>query len=113
VSHVINYDLPREPESYVHRIGRTGRAGAKGLALSFAHRGERGLVAQIEGFTGKRIATHVIPGFEPKARAQSDPRADNKTGKPRRAGGQPARGNSRWRDAGGKDGNRAGRGWSR
>jgi superfamily II DNA/RNA helicase len=113
VSHVINYDLPREPESYVHRIGRTGRAGAKGLALSFAHRGERGLLARIEGFTGQRIAAHVIPGFEPKARPQGDPRAGGKAGKPRRPAGQPGRGNARWRDAGGREGNRAGRGRGR
>jgi superfamily II DNA/RNA helicase len=84
VSHVINYDLPREPENYVHRIGRTGRAGAKGLALSFAHRGERGLLARIERFTGQRIAAHVIPGFEPRARPQVDRRGGDKTGKPRR-----------------------------
>jgi superfamily II DNA/RNA helicase len=75
ISHVINYDLPRDAESYVHRIGRTGRAGAKGLALSFAHRGERGLLARIEGFTGQRIAAHVVPGFEPKPRPQGDARS--------------------------------------
>jgi superfamily II DNA/RNA helicase len=74
ISHVINYDLPRDVESYVHRIGRTGRAGAKGLALSFAHRGERGLLARIEGFTGQRIDAHVVPGFEPKARMPQDAR---------------------------------------
>ena len=74
ISHVINYDLPRDVESYVHRIGRTGRAGAKGLALSFAHRGERALLARIEGFTGQRIDAHVVPGFEPKARVQDDAR---------------------------------------
>ncbi|HET6423055.1 MAG TPA: DEAD/DEAH box helicase, partial [Planctomycetaceae bacterium] len=48
VSHVINYDLPIEPETYVHRIGRTGRAGAKGLALSFCDETERGLLRAIE-----------------------------------------------------------------
>jgi superfamily II DNA/RNA helicase len=113
VSHVINYDLPRQPESYVHRIGRTGRAGAKGLALSFAHRGERGLLARIEGFTGQRIAPHVVPGFEPKVRTQSDPRADSRRGKPSRPTTQPSRGNGRWRDARGQEGTRGGRGWSR
>jgi superfamily II DNA/RNA helicase len=81
VSHVINYDLPRDVESYVHRIGRTGRAGAKGLALSFAHRGERGLLARIEGFTGQRIAAHVVPGFEPKARPQGDARGARDDGR--------------------------------
>ena len=90
VSHVINYDLPRAPENYVHRIGRTGRAGAKGLALSFAHRAERGLLARIEGFTGQRIALHVVPGFEPRVRTQSsEPRRFNDRPKSR-TGGKPA-----------------------
>jgi len=71
VSHVINYDLPREPEAYVHRIGRTGRAGAKGLALSFAGRAERGMLARIERFTGQRLEAHVVPGFEPKPRGET------------------------------------------
>jgi superfamily II DNA/RNA helicase len=90
VSHVINYDLPRAPENYVHRIGRTGRAGAKGLVLSFAHRAERGLLARIEGFTGQRIALHVVPGFEPRVRTQSaEPRRFNDRPKSR-ADGKPA-----------------------
>jgi superfamily II DNA/RNA helicase len=113
VSHVINYDLPRQPESYVHRIGRTGRAGAKGLALSFAHRGERGLLARIEGFTGQRIAPHVVPGFEPKARPQYEPRGDNRRGKPSRPTTHTDRGNGRGRDARGQESSRSGRGWSR
>jgi ATP-dependent RNA helicase RhlE len=55
VSHVINYDLPIEPETYVHRIGRTGRAGAKGLALSFCDETERGLLRAIERLTRKPL----------------------------------------------------------
>jgi superfamily II DNA/RNA helicase len=113
VSHVINYDLPRQPESYVHRIGRTGRAGAKGLALSFAHRGERGLLARIEGFTGQRIAPHVVPGFEPKARPQYEPRGDTRRGKPSRPTTHANRGTGRGREARGQEGSRGGRGWSR
>ena len=46
VTHVINFDLPNEPESYVHRIGRTARAGASGTALSFCDTEERGLPAR-------------------------------------------------------------------
>jgi superfamily II DNA/RNA helicase len=113
VSHVINYDLPRQPESYVHRIGRTGRAGAKGLALSFAHRGERGLLARIEGFTGQRIAPHVVPGFEPKARPQYEPRGDNRRGKPSRPTTHTDRGSGRGRDGRGQESSRGGRRWSR
>ncbi|HMO16307.1 MAG TPA: DEAD/DEAH box helicase [Pirellulaceae bacterium] len=55
VTHVINFDLPNEPESYVHRIGRTGRAGAKGIAVSFCSSAERGDLRAIEKLIGKRV----------------------------------------------------------
>lgn len=66
VSHVINFDLPTNAEDYVHRIGRTGRAGTKGIALSFAATKDVRLVRQIEQFTGQKITPHVIPGMKPK-----------------------------------------------
>jgi len=113
ISHVINYDLPRAPENYVHRIGRTGRAGAKGLALSFAHRAERGLLARIESFTGQRIAPHVVPGLEPRARPPSEPRRFDDRPKGRRTGGQPGRANGRPQSATAREGERGRRGWSR
>ncbi|MBX3356381.1 MAG: DEAD/DEAH box helicase [Phycisphaeraceae bacterium] len=55
VSHVFNFDLPFEPEAYVHRIGRTGRAGAEGEAIAFCGRDERGLLRQIEKLIGTPI----------------------------------------------------------
>ncbi len=55
ISHVIQYDLPNEPETYVHRIGRTGRAGAEGIALSFCDDSERSYLKSIERLTGQRI----------------------------------------------------------
>ncbi|MCJ7445157.1 MAG: DEAD/DEAH box helicase [Methanotrichaceae archaeon] len=55
ISHVINYDLPNEPESYVHRIGRTGRAGANGIAYSFCAADERGILRSIERLTQMKI----------------------------------------------------------
>jgi len=55
VSHVINYDLPSEPESYVHRIGRTGRAGKGGIAISFCSNAEGADLRTIEGFIGKTL----------------------------------------------------------
>jgi ATP-dependent RNA helicase RhlE len=55
ISHVINYDLPNEPESYVHRIGRTGRAGASGIAYSFCAADERNFLRGIERFTHMKI----------------------------------------------------------
>jgi ATP-dependent RNA helicase RhlE len=55
ISHVINYDLPAEPESYVHRIGRTARAGANGVAISFCDASERGTLRAIERMSGTSI----------------------------------------------------------
>ncbi len=66
ITHVINFDLPSSVEDYVHRIGRTGRAGGKGIALSFAAAKDARLVKQIEQFTGHKMAVHVIPGMEPR-----------------------------------------------
>ena len=68
ISHVINFDLPTGVEDYVHRIGRTGRAGAKGLALSFAAPKDMHFVKRIEQFTGQKIELHTIPGLEPKSK---------------------------------------------
>jgi superfamily II DNA/RNA helicase len=68
VSHVINFDLPRQAGDYVHRIGRTGRAGAAGIAVSLANHAERDTLRRIERFTGSAIAAHVIPGLEPRRR---------------------------------------------
>ena len=64
VSHVINYEIPDVPESYVHRIGRTGRAGARGIALSFCAPDERGSLRDIEKLTRRPIpvATHRAGG---------------------------------------------------
>lgn len=66
ITHVINFDLPMSAEDYVHRIGRTGRAGATGIALSFAAHRDLRVVQQIEKFTGKKMKPTVIPGMEPK-----------------------------------------------
>jgi superfamily II DNA/RNA helicase len=71
VTHVINFDLPRQAENYVHRIGRTGRAGAAGIAVSLANPTERGTLRQIERYTGASIPAHVIPGLEPRPRNQN------------------------------------------
>jgi len=61
ISHVFNFDLPMEPEAYVHRIGRTGRAGATGIAISFCDREERDLLRQVERFTKAQIPTFPLP----------------------------------------------------
>ena len=73
ISHVINFDLPRQAGDYVHRIGRTGRAGATGIAVSIANHAERGALRQIERFTGAAIPALEIPGLEPRFRAPRSP----------------------------------------
>lgn len=72
ITHVINYDLPKFAEDYVHRIGRTGRAGATGVAISFASNMDRHLLRKIEQYTGNRIQPMVIEGFEPKRQVKMD-----------------------------------------
>ncbi len=64
VTHVINYELPADAESYVHRIGRTARAGASGIALSFCDSSERGQLKSIERLTNQRIAVISTPANE-------------------------------------------------
>ena len=64
VTHVINYELPADAESYVHRIGRTARAGASGIALSFCDSSERGQLKSIERLTNQRIAVVSTPANE-------------------------------------------------
>jgi ATP-dependent RNA helicase RhlE len=72
ISHVINFDLPAEPESYVHRIGRTARAGAAGVAISFCDPAERSTLRVIERLTGAKLA---VIGDEPQQVPQQQKRA--------------------------------------
>ncbi len=66
ITHVFNYDLPKFPEDYVHRIGRTGRAGRNGTAISLVNHAESMNVKRIERFTKQLIPVEIIEGFEPK-----------------------------------------------
>ncbi len=77
ISHVINYDLPTQAEDYVHRIGRTGRAGRNGVAISFANVRDHHMVRSIERFTTQKIEVTAILGLEPKMRAFSKPAPRN------------------------------------
>ena len=63
ISHVINYDIPRDAEDYVHRVGRTGRAGASGDAITFVSGEDREMLRKIERFTGKRFTAAPYEGF--------------------------------------------------
>ncbi len=119
VSHVINYDLPNIPETYVHRIGRTARAGAAGVAISFCSGEERPFLKSIEKLTQQRIAVmannagELTPVYMPEAdKSYRDDSALNH-GESRRAGGgegkpgqgkrkQHRKGQNRGPDQGGK-----------
>ncbi|MFT5102888.1 MAG: ATP-dependent RNA helicase RhlE [Candidatus Latescibacterota bacterium] len=78
--HVINYELPNIPEDYVHRIGRTGRAGASGEAISIVSVDENEYVRAIEKLLGERLESEIIPGFEPTDSLKDvlDKKAENK-----------------------------------
>jgi ATP-dependent RNA helicase RhlE len=71
--HVVNYELPNVPEDYVHRIGRTGRAGASGEAISLVCVDEHVYLRDIEKLIKRDIAQEVIPGFEPDRNAKAQP----------------------------------------
>lgn len=87
ITHVFNYDLPKFPEDYVHRIGRTGRAGRNGIAVSLVNHAEGMHVKRIERFTKQTIPVDVVEGYEPKRSAA--PRPSNRPGwKP--GAGRPA-----------------------
>ncbi|GAB4229504.1 MAG: DEAD/DEAH box helicase [Deltaproteobacteria bacterium] len=71
LSHVVNYDLPNEPEAYVHRIGRTGRAGASGIAISFCAFDERPLLADIERLMSRHLTVVADHPFASPAKPPS------------------------------------------
>lgn len=99
--HVVNYELPNIPEDYVHRIGRTGRAGANGVALSLVCAEETSYLTSIEKLTKQRFKKEIVEGFEPDPNASTVP--------PKQGGGRQKRGgrpsNNRQGSAGG--GNRS------
>ncbi len=78
ISHVINYGLPMKAEDYVHRIGRTGRAGRSGVAITLAEHRERVKIRAIERYTQQTLVASVIPGLEP-----------TRTERPRNDSGRP------------------------
>ncbi len=94
ITHVVNFDLPKQAEDYVHRIGRTGRAGRSGIAINLVNHNDTFQWRRIERFVDRRIDASVIEGLEPKRSAKP------RTGGPR-AGG----------DRGGYRGNNGGGGY--
>jgi ATP-dependent RNA helicase RhlE len=96
--YVVNYELPFVPEDYVHRIGRTARAGQKGNAVSLVCVDELNLLKDIENLLGTEIEKKVLKGYEPDTRIKAEPvqqgrgsRSSNNQNKPsrNRRGGQP------------------------
>jgi superfamily II DNA/RNA helicase len=99
ISHVVNYDLPNIPESYVHRIGRTARAGADGVAISFCDGEERAYLRDIEKLiritipaTDQRNVRHAEPhtngnGHRPHGREHQHPASARKASQPKRSHG--------------------------
>jgi ATP-dependent RNA helicase RhlE len=71
--HVVNFEMPNVPEDYVHRIGRTGRAGATGEAISLVCLDEEVFVKDIERLIKRTIPREVVPGFEPPAGEKAEP----------------------------------------
>ncbi|GAA4012044.1 DEAD/DEAH box helicase [Actimicrobium antarcticum] len=71
--HVVNYDLPNIPEDYVHRIGRTGRAGATGEAVSLVCVDEHEMLRDIEKLIKRELPKEIVPGFEPDPHARAQP----------------------------------------
>jgi ATP-dependent RNA helicase RhlE len=108
VSHVVNFELPNEPESYVHRIGRTARAGGEGIAISFCDSSERSYLKDIERIIRMKIelVAHELPELtEEQRRQQEEPRRPphgHRHGKPsgHKAGGH--------KPGGGREGGREG-----
>ena len=89
LSHVVNYDVPSSPDAYVHRIGRTGRAGREGVAITLAEPREERLLRAIERATGRRLEIATVPTVaDLRARRRRWPRA----GRRWRCAGGPSRG---------------------
>ncbi|TFZ05891.1 DEAD/DEAH box helicase [Ramlibacter henchirensis] len=97
ITHVFNYGLPMKSEDYTHRIGRTGRAGRDGLAVTFAEYRDRFRIFDIEAFTKQPFTAEVVPGLEPQQRAPRAPQpgfGGKGRGGPGPRGGRPAQGRS-------------------
>ena len=86
---VVNYDLPHNAEDYVHRIGRTGRAGARGEAISLVSESETRYLKDIEKLIGSTLSPQIVPGFEPGA-ADVPVYQSRASRHPGHNGGQPA-----------------------
>ncbi|CAB5696396.1 ATP-dependent RNA helicase rhlE [Delftia tsuruhatensis] len=110
ITHVFNYGLPMKAEDYTHRIGRTGRAGREGVAVTFAEFRDRRRIFDIEGYSRQQFKAEVIPGLEPVQRA---PSSNEGRGGGRRGGFEGRGGDRRGGGRGGFGGDRGGFGGDR
>lgn len=92
---VVNFDVPNDPEAYVHRVGRTARAGAQGLGLTLISPDEWLMMADVEKLIGKTFPREVIPGFEPSVPPLQPKPIEAATAKPARSVGMRAGGRRR------------------
>lgn len=99
ITHVFNFGLPMKAEDYTHRIGRTGRAGRQGLAVSFAEFRDRRRIFDIENFTRQKLEAVIWPGLEPRQRPP-EMRNERRSG----SGGRNGGGANRGRSGGGRGG---------
>lgn len=98
ITHVINYELPNIPESYVHRIGRTARAGAEGVAIAFCAPDEREYLRDIERLTGRALTVIGAPGLPEGAPAEAMPASSATNGRASSNGSRPERDSAPRRD---------------
>ena len=87
ITHVFNFGLPMKAEDYTHRIGRTGRAGRDGLAITFAEFRDRRKIYDIESYSRQQFKAEVVPGMEPAQRPPQAPRGGDFGGRGRSGGG--------------------------
>ncbi|MDX1493912.1 MAG: DEAD/DEAH box helicase [Longimicrobiales bacterium] len=85
ISHVVNYDVPLDPEDYVHRIGRTGRAGATGTAVTFVTAGDLGAMKSLEHRLGRALDKIHLPEFDYAGTPQTESRSTAKRGRKSRS----------------------------
>ena len=112
--HVVNFELPNVSEDYVHRIGRTGRAGASGVAMSLVSADETSYLANIEKLVNLKIPVEIIEGFEPDPNASTEPikqgqgrgRRNFRSNKSKSQGSKKANGGSRFGNSRNANGNK-------
>ncbi len=105
--HVVNFELPNVSEDYVHRIGRTGRAGNEGEAMSLVCVDELELLANIEKLIGRKITSIKIPGFKVDPLIEAEPIQNRRQGKGKQGGGRQG-GRSSGRNSRGRSNSRRG-----